>query len=120
MSTLEAIDIEDQPTRESSVLVDDTYSINSDATRQTLTPRPLVDDSCSVHSDTAWTPPSPQPTSRLSRFLINLCCCYSRRRKQTHSAEHLSSSSSQNEAKLRAYVEKLEEEVKTCKVIIIR
>ena len=110
-------DVEDLPTNEDneSALVDDTYSINSDATRLTVTP--LVDDLYSVVNSEAITtvPPAAQQStaSRWSRFLDKLCCW----RKRNHSAEHLSTDSCQSEANFREYVENLEEKVKTCQVL---
>ena len=109
-------DVEDPPTNEDndSVVLDDTYSINSDATRLTITP--LAEDSYSVINSEAIStlPPVAQPAtaSRWSRILDKLCCW----RKRNHSAENLSTNSCQSEIDLRKYVEKLEEIVKTCQV----
>ena len=111
-------DVENPPTYEDneSVVLDDTYSINSDATRLSITP--VVDDSYSVVNSAeaiSTLPPAAQQanaSSRLSRFFNKLCCW----RKRNHSAEHQSTNSCQCEISVREYVEKLEEMVKTCQV----
>ena len=119
------VDVENPPTNEDSesAVLDDTYSINSDAARRTPTPMPSVEDSYSIiHSIAISTvPPAAAPettatASIWSRFFGPLCCCY-RRRKKDQPAEDQSATSCQNEINLHECVEKLEVKVKSCQVI---
>ena len=113
------IEVEDPPTNEDlSVGIDDTYSINSDSTRRSLTP--MVENSYSIiHSEAISTvpPAAVHAASRWSRFFRPLCCVR-RRRKPKDSAKHPSSNSCQAELDIHECIARLEEKIKSCQVHI--
>ena len=110
------IEVEDPSTNgDLSVVVDDTYSINSDVSRRSST---HMENSYSIiHSQAVLTvPPAPvHATSRSSRFL-RLLCCVRRRRKPKDSAKHPSSSSYQAELDIHECIARFEEKIKSCQV----
>ena len=110
------IEVEDPSTNgDVSVGVGDTYSINSDVSRRSLTP--VVDSYSIIRSQAILTvpPAAVHVASRSSRFL-RLLCCVRRRRKPKDSAKHPSSSSCQAELDIHECIARLEEEIKSCQV----